>query len=39
MSISFDRSHMVLSAKLLDPNIEEQLKEMHFNEEQNPEDR
>lgn len=33
MSISFDRSYLVLSAKLLDQNIEDQLEELKMREE------
>ena len=39
MSISFDRSYMVLSAKLLDQNIEEQLMEMNLGDDTNKHER
>ena len=39
MSISFDRSYIVLSAKLLDQNIEEQLMEMNLGENKNKDER
>jgi WD40 repeat protein len=35
ISVSFDKSYMVLSARVLDQNIEDQLKELQINDDEN----